>query len=211
MESPHSQSLQRKLLSASIPLSLSLLFVSAHAQTNIRDLSVSSDPGINNSAIRLDGALPAINLGELSPGGGDTDIVEPWVINVYAGAEDCLRLDVTRPAPMTEPDDLELVVIAPDGNVYRNNDRSASNLRPLVKINTFIVGFYTVRVQLKNLGSRAQAFTLLYGRYNLGNPNCANATRSLVSREAAAMGLSGEEEEASALPSPEVPEDTEEP
>ena len=202
---------------------LPLLALAAHSQAmNIVDPSVSSSATINNSAVRLDGIVFAQEL-------PNQRITKPWITEVLARRGECLRLDVTRPLASDDEDDedldLELVVISPDGIVYRNDDRDElrpDDLRPLVKIaNTPSTGWYTVRVA-HYLGAGDQTnFTLLYARYTTGNANCADPTPPLVSREAAAMGLSGEEEQAtkkgqqrSAVPSAELhdaPENAEEP
>jgi hypothetical protein len=68
-----------------------------------------------------------------------------------------------------------------------------------VKINTLgDPGWYAVVVQRTFDETGPARFTLRYGRYNAGNPNCANPTLPLVSQEAAAMGLTGEQEAAAA-------------
>jgi hypothetical protein len=186
---------------------LPLLLVGAHSHaTDIRDPSVSSNAGINNSAVRLDGRL---FLDRIRGFDGCEDIPEqeiclvlPWVINVYAGSPsgECLRLDITSPPQNFDTrTDLQLVVIDPFGVVYRNDNRSFSDFRPLVKINTQQEGWYTVHVQRAFDETGRTNFTLRYGRYNAGNANCANPTQPLLSQEAAAKGFTGEQEASAAM------------
>src|SRR5688572_23123717 len=66
----------------------------------------------------------------------------PWVAQVFAAANECLRLDVT-----TQFTDLEIVAVAPNGSVFRNDDRAAGDNRPLVNIRpTPNNGWYTVSI-----------------------------------------------------------------
>jgi hypothetical protein len=193
-----------------LPLLLSL---AAHSEaTNIVDPSVSSSETINNSAVRLDGTIFEQHLPTSTPP-TTVEISTIWTAEVFARDGECLRLDLTKPVAPDDPfRDFELVVIEPNGVVFRNDDRSASDLRPLVKIASADDGWYTVRVANSFGFGVTTNFTLLYGRYTRGNANCANPTP-----EAAAMGLSGEEEKAtkkreqsSALPSTEASEGAEE-
>ena len=85
-----------------------------------------------------------------------------------------MRLAVT-----TEGVDLETVVRAPNGQVFRNDDGFVAPcaLCPVVKIaNTPNNGWYTVSLS-QFAGAAASAnFTLAYSLYNLGNPNCGLPT-----------------------------------
>jgi hypothetical protein len=165
-----------------LPLPLLFLAVAAQA-TEIRDPSVSRMPEINNSSIQLDGQL---FLDEVSPTAfcrqipqDDDCVTLPWIVNVFAGGNECLRLDVTRPVQNEGTSTaLGLVVIDPFGGVYRNIARSSSDFRPLVKINNRgDPGWYAVVVQRTFDETGPVRFTLRYGRYNAGNPNCANPTQ----------------------------------
>lgn len=91
----------------------------------------------------------------------------PFTIQVYSSGNECVRLAVTQ-----QPSDLEIVLIAPDGTRWRDDDGGGSN-RPLVKANTTVNGWYTVHISQFAGGTGAGNFTLRYGRYNSGNPNCA--------------------------------------
>jgi hypothetical protein len=149
-----------KRFSAAIALPLLTFAVNAGA-SNIQDPSVSILGIINNSAVQIDGTI--LSFGTASAG--------VYTIDVFAGAGECVRLDVT-----TQPADLELVVVAPDGTVYRNDDRPG-DLRPLVQIAAAPNnGWYTVHVASFFGGAIEGNFTMLYGRYNNGNANCVPAT-----------------------------------
>lgn len=139
------------------------------AQSNIFDDTVSTCTGINCSSLRIPGTV--LSFG---PSAGNFDI------NVFAGANECVRLDV-----ISQGTDLEMVVVAPNGTLFRNDDRSGGDLRPLIKMTpTSNNGWYTVHLAHFN-GSAVNAnFVLLYGRYNRGNPNCASPTAGQLARQA---------------------------
>jgi hypothetical protein len=128
--------------------------------TNLFDPSVSSTSVLDGSSIELDGTLHDTNGNPA-----------PWVAELYAGVGECVRFFVT-----TTAFDAKLVVVAPNGTVWRDDD-SGGSLRPLVKIASAPVqGWYTVQVaHWAGLPQNAN-FTLLYGRYTAGNVNCANPT-----------------------------------
>lgn len=101
---------------------------------------------------------------------------EPYVIQVMSTPQFCTRLDV-----LSQSTDLEITVIAPDGTVFRNDDRPG-DLRPLVVIPANqIAGWYTVQISRYNgvvptPGAHYDG-ALAYGRYSgTTNPNCANPT-----------------------------------
>ena len=99
---------------------------------------------------------------------------QPWVAEIFAIPGRCMRLAVTA-----EGADLETVVRAPNGQVFRNDDGFVGlcPLCPVVKIaNTPNNGWYTVSLS-QFAGAAASAnFTLAYSLYNLGNPNCGLPT-----------------------------------
>jgi hypothetical protein len=129
--------------------------------TNLFDPSVSSTSVLDGSSIELDGTLHDTN--------GNA---EPWVVEVYAGVGECVRLFVT-----TTAFDAKLTVVAPNGTVYRDDD-GGGMLRPLVKIGSAPVqGWYTVQVAHWSGLPQNANFTLLYGRYTAGNANCTNPTQ----------------------------------
>jgi hypothetical protein len=102
---------------------------------------------------------------------GDAD---PFILQVYSGGNECVRLDV-----IAATRDLEMVLISPTGTIWRNNDRNASNPRPLIKAITDVNGWYTLQVSQFNGANVTADFTLKYGRHNPGNPNCSPETPSL--------------------------------
>ena len=136
------------------------------AASNMWDPSVSTCSTINCSSVQIDATI-------LRSGAA----VAPWVGEIYARGGECLRLDIIDVIPSA---DLELVVVASNGTVYRNDNRNSTIDRPLVKIgNTPVGGWYSVSV-LPAGGAVIQAdFTLVYGRYNVGNPNCSSPTPAL--------------------------------
>jgi hypothetical protein len=161
-------------------LALPLLALTAHSYaSNIFDPSVSASATINTSAVRLDGTIHSFNAS-----------ANVWTIDVFANVGECVRLDLN-----VEPADMELVVVAPNGSVFRNDDRNgALDRRPLVKIASAPNnGWYTVHVSQFAGTATEGNFTLLYGRYTAGNANCGTPTPASVTAEAAAMGVTDEE------------------
>lgn len=103
--------------------------------------------------------------------------MEPFVVQLMGAPGDCTRLDL-----VSQNTDLELTVISPNGTVWRNDDRTAGDLRPLIVIPAGnVAGWYTVQISRYNgvaptPGAHYDGM-LQYGRYNgAGNPNCANPT-----------------------------------
>jgi hypothetical protein len=146
---------------------------SIHANaTNIWDPSLSATTILDGSSIRLDGTI-------LASGGVNH---QPWTIDVYASQGQCLRLFVGL-----EDADSELVVVAPNGTVYRNDDvNGAADRRPLVKIPSAPnSGWYTVHVSPFNGAALNYNFALWYGRYSAGNINCAGGTAPFSASSAA--------------------------
>ena len=103
----------------------------------------------------------------------------PWVVQVYANKNECLRLHVTSQAQNTE-----LVAVAPGTQRAWRNDNSnlaACPNCPLLKIVTVDneEGWFLVQVnQAAGKGVNGE-FTLKYARYNAGNPNCSPPTHPL--------------------------------
>jgi hypothetical protein len=137
--------------------------------------------GINCSSVRIDGVVRE-SFGE----------VHPWVIELFAFAGKCLRVDVTA-----QNADLQAVLIAPNGNVYRNDDSGGIGpcpLCPLIKVDPTPGfdpadpfrnrGWYTLQIAPFGGAAVGANFTLLYGHYPAGNPNCAGATVPLAAEEA---------------------------
>ena len=96
----------------------------------------------------------------------------PWTAEVYSLPNSCLRIAVTA-SPGT---DLEAVVVAPNGTVYRDNDGGPGAF-PLVKINpTPNNGWYTVSLN-NQAGSAVSAnFTATLQRLLPNSASCLPAT-----------------------------------
>ena len=95
----------------------------------------------------------------------------PFTAQVYSTGGECVRLQVTSSGAIDE----EIVFVSPTGDVWRDDDGGPGNF-PLVKANTDVDGWYTVHVNDFAGGGGAAIFTLRYGRYNSGNPNCSSPT-----------------------------------
>ena len=155
-------------------LTLCLLCASPAGATEITDpvvnnptVNLDTGAGINAGAVRVDGAVFSTPSGEALP----------WNVTVFAGAGECLRLDV-RGGDATQ--DLELVVVSPEGTVYTNDNRVPNDPNPAVRIaRAPSGGWYTVRVANANGLAIAGRFMLFYGRYVGGNANCAGGTLPL--------------------------------
>jgi len=106
---------------------------------------------------------------------GDRD---PFILQIYSFGAECVRLDVTA-----QTHDLEMVLISPTGRIWRNDDRSLTNLRPLIKAITDINGWYTLQVSHFAGADVVADFTVRYGRYDSDNPNCSSATIPLITSE----------------------------
>jgi hypothetical protein len=104
--------------------------------------------------------------------------VFPWVAQTLAAKDQCLRIDILV---QTAGTNLETVVTAPNGNIYRNDNRNIAPCTtcPLVKIRTPVSGWYTISVS-DAAGRPWQAdFGMRIGRYNLTNANCGTPTPAL--------------------------------
>jgi hypothetical protein len=129
------------------------------AATQMFDTTVSTCGTDNCSSIAVGATLE-----------GNGSSAGPWTAEIFANTNECLRLDVTAQGV-----DLEIVAVAPNGTVFRDDDRPGS-LLPLVKINGAQNGWYTVSVS-QFAGAISQSnFIFEFGRYNLNNPNCATPT-----------------------------------
>jgi hypothetical protein len=96
-----------------------------------------------------------------------SDFPVPWVAQIAVREGECLRVDVTDQAV-----DLEAVLIAPNGTVYRNNNRAGDDLKPLIKVNGAPQnGWYTLQLSHAAGSPVNTDFTLAFGRYFLNDPN----------------------------------------
>jgi hypothetical protein len=156
----------------------------------IFDNSISTCTGNNCSSLTLPGSVLAFGPSAAS-----------WVIEAFASPGQCVRLDVT-----SQDTDLEIVAVAPNGQVFRNDDRSGSDLRPLVKIDpTPNNGWFTVQVQHFNGIAVGANFVLHYARYNTGNPNCASPTPPVLSAELGAPAEESKQDSEVTPPQPSTP------
>ena len=128
--------------------------------TNLFNPVVSTTSVLDGASIELDGTLNDTGANS-----------QPWVAELFAGIGECVRFFVTSTAF-----DAKLTVITPNGTIFRDDD-SGGSLRPLVEINGAPVsGWYTVQVAQFAGQPQNANFALLYGRYNVNNPNCSTPT-----------------------------------
>ncbi len=99
-------------------------------------------------------------------------VTAPFVIEVYAQPNDCLRLEVT-----VMEDDLAMTLVAPSiFGVWQDDDSGGLN-KPRIEVNGLpSAGWYTLTVSIWDGFPIDADFTLKYGRYNLDNPNCSSPT-----------------------------------
>jgi hypothetical protein len=129
---------------------------------------------------------------------------EPFVVQIYARAGECLRLDVSD-----QTDDLAMFVLGPTVDIGgSNDDRDGTDLRPLIVQDPMpATGWYTVVISIFETVATTARFELEYGRYLTGNINCQSgaATTQMLSpssvnpakasRPAALSTASGSEQE----------------
>jgi hypothetical protein len=111
--------------------------------------------------------------------GGFANLPIPWVAQLYANKNECLRLHVTAQNSNTE-----LVAIAPGTQRAWRNDNSGHppcRTCPLLKIRTNEneEGWFLVQVHETSGGAINAGFTLHYARYGANNPNCNASTQPL--------------------------------
>jgi hypothetical protein len=153
-------------ISAFFFLGLVLTIRPTWAGTRIFDPTVDTCTTLNCGAVALNGTVFSFG-----PSADHFDV------DVFAQPNECLRVAVT-----SEFTDLETVVRAPNGTVFRNDDGGvgACPLCPVVKVNSPPNnGWYSVTIG-QFAGAAAEGnFTVSYGRYNVNNPNCAASTAPL--------------------------------
>ena len=149
----------------SVALAFTISQGEAVAGSRIWDNSFSGCTGINCSSLTIPGTVT-------NPSNNN----DPFELQVFAGANECVRIEVVQ---SIQGVDLETVVRAPNGSIYRNDDGSGGGAfnNPLVKINGAPnSGWYSVSINHWNGFASYADFVLTYGRYPLNNPNCAGAT-----------------------------------
>jgi hypothetical protein len=177
---------RQTVVSASLVCVLTVLGVflvggQALAGSLIRDAAPTSSTFINSGSLIVPGTYVVFS--------GRS---EPWVVQAFAQVGECVRFDQAAPfGGFGGGSDLEITVIAPNGTVFRNDDRAgSSDPRALVKIagapNT---GYYTVQVSHFGGAGFSTDFTLVYGRFTpASNPNCSSPTPGVDSDSAAGKG-----------------------
>ena len=153
------------LLSAAL-LCLTTSVVSA--QSFIYDDTIATCTGLNCSSLRIPGSVIAFGT---STSGGSAGYFE---IGLFAPSGRCLRAEL-----ISEGADLEMVVRAPNGSIFRNDDKAGAScpLCPRVVINsTPNNGWYSTTLYKYDGASVETNFVLLFGVYPIGNPNCGPAT-----------------------------------
>jgi hypothetical protein len=96
--------------------------------------------------------------------------VDPFNVEVFAGANECLRIAVTA-----QGTDLEATLVAPDGRTWRDDDSNGS-LRPLVKAITTTRGWHILRLSHYSASAVNADFTFQVMRLPATSSLCAGAT-----------------------------------
>jgi hypothetical protein len=155
-------------------LALACAGLSPAAATQVWDNTFSTCTSANCSAIALPGTI-----------NGDGSTAGPWTIEVFAGANECLRLAV-----VSQSVDTEIVAVQPNGVAFRDDDSLGSS-RPLVKIRGTQQGWYTVQVSHFAGAAVESDFVFTFARYNALNPNCNSPTVGRGTERAAKSGSTG--------------------
>lgn len=151
--------MKMEALPASVLLLASVLACNSANATNLYS-NFSTSTTIDGGSNALNGSLR--DVGEALP----------WTVELYANVGDCLRVAVS-----TGEFAATLVVVAPTGTVYRD---ASTGFMPKVKVASApVAGWYTVQVTQQQGLPQVGNFTVLYGRYNSGNTNCASPTSPL--------------------------------
>lgn len=98
---------------------------------------------------------------------------DPFVTQVYATATSCLRVDV-----LAQETDLEATLVAADGTIWQNDDRSSGNTLPLIKASVPAGkgGWYALVISKYNGVGPGANFKVALGTYTVGSPNCVTPT-----------------------------------
>lgn len=157
---------------AALVLGLSAQTTPVLAGSLIADTNISNCPTINCLSTSFVGVvISSTVLG-----------TEPFLAQIYAGSGECIRVDLTGPNGSGNSD-FEMVLTAPNGTVWRNDNRPGAT-NPLIKVDSAPNnGWYTLQVSqsagaLSPAGSHQTIFGA-YGRYNASNINCDSPTPAL--------------------------------
>ena len=157
---------------------MAFMGTSGQSASLLFDPTVSSCTGINCSSITVGGTV--LNSAGLTPA--------RWDVAIFANTNECLRLDEVVMSGAGADD--EMVVVAPNGNVYRNDDFGGTTRPRVVIIPTPARGWYYVSIARFN-GAPAPEHDLqfAFGRYtnNTANPNCASPTVAAAPASPAAL------------------------
>ena len=107
-----------------------------------------------------------------------------WSYTAYCSAGECCRFDITHNDNL-EIEGLSMTVVAADVNDTYTEIAVTPTLEIVPQRSGPHTVFVTARLETGDLPSpnRPKRFTLRYGRYNTGNPNCANPDLRLVPQE----------------------------
>jgi hypothetical protein len=104
----------------------------------IYDAVVDNCDALNCGAVFMNGNSQRNNLGDLVP----------FTAEVYADANECLRLEViyqdTKVPPQPADTYMRIVLVSPIGSVWRSDN--SYNTRPVVTARTDVKGHYTVQI-----------------------------------------------------------------
>lgn len=99
-------------------------------------------------------------------------------VQLYSMGDECVRVHVLR--QLGTDTDATMVLACPGGRVWQDDD-SGGGFKPLIKAETERAGWCTLQVcGWVATPDTFSDFLLRYGRYQLGNPNCANPTVPLA-------------------------------
>jgi hypothetical protein len=161
----------KSIVVAAFAIGASTAIASTAHSTPVFDPSSSTCTTVNCSSETISGTFGAL---------GAPESALPWTVEIFAFAQRCLRVEIT-----SQTRDLEIVVVAPNGTIFRNDDSGLGPCPncPLVKVgNTPNQGWYTVQVAQFTGGSNFSNFTLRHGLYPVNNANCATPTTPQRSR-----------------------------
>jgi len=101
---------------------------------------------------------------------------QPFVIQIFSPADRCLRIENT-----SQGADMEAVLIAPDGTVWRDDDSGGCFRCPLIKANpTPVSGWYLLQISHFDAAAIFANFTLTSQVLTTGDASCAGPTPTLT-------------------------------
>lgn len=94
-------------------------------------------------------------------GGAPVNKPNPAVYQVYANAQECLRIDVVG-----EPPNLEATLVSPSGRTWQQSGPA------LIKARTITGGWYTLQISSSTGAATTGNFTMRIGRLAANSPSC---------------------------------------